>query len=389
MVWMPNSPKGRFIEHVEGKPETIIKRGQQITELGDQMLDSATVLQNIKERAMDAGGQKGKAIEQLRDVIGDSYEKLREAGELYKPVGPVIERYGNALESTQPQIDYNADQCEEKWKHYLSLPGELEPRGTGGWRGPEEGSPEAEQQAEEDAAKKAAYEAWEDSAGSFDFWYDSWEDAYDSAVEDITDGLSGQIKDSRWSMFADILGWAALVMGVIALIFGGWILVAIALALAALYLFVVCMQKANGEADWGDIALAAIGIIPVTRLSSLAKFAHLRKAATMDGLFGSFRGLAGKAKFIDEGGLLKVFKTDGGLAAFRAAFMGDKDGFASFLKKHREYAGDLAHLSSVRNLAGLDAFGTTVSNTLGHFGNLDKVLDDKLPNVPGSLGFAF
>lgn len=79
------SPQGRSIVDVEGSPDDISKRGTEIKELGDKMLECASVLDDIKNNALDYGGQEGKAIDKLRESIGDSYTTLKEAGDLYQP----------------------------------------------------------------------------------------------------------------------------------------------------------------------------------------------------------------------------------------------------------------------------------------------------------------
>lgn len=275
---MQYSPKGRFIEYVEGSPDGIIERGEAIKVLGDQMLDSADVLENIKNRAIESAGQKGQAIDALRESIGDSYETLREAGELYQPVGPVISTYGHALDSVQPLIKATVDDSRDLWDTYVSLPGQLEPRGTGGLFQPDEGTPEAEQQAEEDATKKAAYDAWEARAEDFDAHYDTWEDAFDTAVDNIGDEMAGSIKDSRWSDFwdfmdgvADILGKIGLVVGVLALVFAGPFL-AIAAAIAVLGLLVASIRAFEDGLGWndlGDVGLAALACLPMGKLGTL------------------------------------------------------------------------------------------------------------------------
>lgn len=272
---MQSSPRGRTIEYVEGSPDGIIERGNAITTLGDQMLNSAEVLENIKTRAIDDGSQKGQAIEALRDAVGDSYETLRKAGELYQPVGPVIAAYGQALESVQPLIRSAVDDSQGLWQTYVSLPGEVEARGAGGFMQPDAGSPEAEQQAEEDAAKRAAYDAWEERAQDFDVHYDTWEDAFDTAVENIGDEMADSIKDSFWDAlddFSDMLSKAAMIAGIAALILGGPF-TAIAFALSAAVLAVAAVQMFDGNKSWGErffnLGMGVVGVLPFGRFGKV------------------------------------------------------------------------------------------------------------------------
>lgn len=289
---MQQSPKGRTIEYVEGSPDGIIQRGEAIKTLGDQMLESADILESIKTSALDHGGQQGKAIEELRDSIGESYKTLREAGELYQPVGPVITTYGEALDSVQPLITSAVDDSEDLWNTYESLPGQVQPRvGPAYQFGPEPGSPEAEQQAEEDAAKRAALDAWEERAEDFDRYYDTWEEAFDTAVDDIGDKMAGSIKDSFWDNFGDvisvlteILSWAALILAVVAIFVGGGWLVLLIAGLSLLAFGLTCIKAANGAATGWDVLWAGLGIIPVCKLSNLTKLAQLPALSKAFGL---------------------------------------------------------------------------------------------------------
>jgi hypothetical protein len=295
---MDRSPAGRDIEHVKGNPDTISTRGAAIGSLGQQMLDSATVLEQIATRST---AQQGKAIEQLIETIGDAYKQLKEAGELYKPVGPVLVAYGDTLADVKPKIDTHADTCADLWVIYNGLPGKVQPRGTGGLFQPDEGSLEADTQAQEDAAKKAAFEAWEQEAEDFDADYDTWEQAFDDAVSGITDEMSGKIADgwTQWlSTIKDVLSWAGFVLAIAAIIIGGPIIGALAAIVAGLTLIVVVIQFARGEASWVDLTLAIIDVIPVGKIGGI--LADGGTWASKGGKFGSefvsqFTDIANKA----------------------------------------------------------------------------------------------
>lgn len=282
---MDKSPAGRKIEDLKGEPETITNRGEAITSLGQQMVDSATVLEQIATRATE---QQGNAIEKLIETIDDAYKQLKEAGELYKPVGPVITTYGEVVAEVQPKINTHVENCETLWTTYDSLPGKVDPRGTGGLFQPDEGSPEAEQQAEEDAAKKEAFEAWEEEAGYFDADYDTWEQAFDDAVSGITDEMSGKIQDGWTQALAimkSVLSWAGFVLAIAAIVIGGPIIGALAAIVAALTLIVVFVQFCRGEATWVDLGLAVIDVLPVGKIAGI--LADGGSAATKLGKFGS------------------------------------------------------------------------------------------------------
>lgn len=294
MQYMPPSPDGNTVEHIEGEPATIENRGFQIEIIGSQMRQSAELLEKIETRA---GDQQGKAIESLVDTIGDSYDTLYKAADLYEPVGPVIKKYGSELSWIKPLIDNTADRCGDLWETYQSLPGSVEPRGTGGLFEPDEGSDEAKEQAEEDAAKKAAYEDWESEARTFDVYYNTWEDAFEEAAAGVTEGTSGAIEDGFWRTAFDfassVLSWAAIAAGVLALVFAGPF-AAIALAIGAAYLAVTLVQKAYGDASWGDVAWAVVGVVPFGKAGGLFKKGAGRAlaGATRRGLSKTGRAIA-------------------------------------------------------------------------------------------------
>src|SRR5690625_7997385 len=95
------------------------------------MEESANVLEDIRTRASD---QQGKAIEKLRETIGDSYETLHKAASLYTPVGPVIRTYGEELETIQPRIKTRVDNCRELASEYWAQEGNLEQIGRASCR---------------------------------------------------------------------------------------------------------------------------------------------------------------------------------------------------------------------------------------------------------------
>lgn len=269
----PSSPRGRGIEPVEGDPSAIESRGRTIKQLGDDMVASAALLQRVAD-AQD--GQQGKAVDKLREVVGDSYELLDQAGKLYAPTGPIIEAYGIALGDVQPTIQTRVDNCSSYWSAYLALPGSTTPRGLDGPGQPEADSPEAEAQAEEDAAKLAAYERWRDEAALFDSAYDTWEDAFDTAASQIGDVLEDKVEDGFWDYVDKFVEWvqfglaiAGIVLAVLAIVIGGPIIAALAALVAVAALVLTLYQYIRGDKGGWDVALAVIGVIPVGKLGML------------------------------------------------------------------------------------------------------------------------
>ncbi|UFU07088.1 hypothetical protein [Ruania halotolerans] len=399
MTFMPPSPRYRTIQHVEGNAQEIIDRGTAIETLGGQMRESAGVLESIKNRATD---QQGKAIDKLRESIGESHQVLSEAAALYEPVGPVIRTYGDALADVKPKIDAHADECETLWSTFVSLPpyGTMAmPRGTGGWNQPDEDSPEAEQQAEEDAAKREAYEAWESEAIAFDNDYDTWETAYDEAVENIGDEMADSIKDSFWDNWGDFikgfLSWASLILGIAALIIGGPILAALALLAGLAYLAVTLYEYSEGNASLLDVGLAALGVLPVGKLANLTKALHFNKAAFASvgkGMLGNFAKLKGPVFQVADDSLVGLWRSGGARAGITKLLTGGK-GFDDVWASHRAFYqvnDPVRYFNSVRNLAALDFGLSTAGNVLGHYGRAASATQltplPDLPKTPGWVG---
>lgn len=402
---MDRSPKGREIERVEGNPGDIISRGEAITSLGAKMLDCADTLESIKNEAVGDGSQKGKAIEKLKDAIGDSYKKLRESGELYEPVGPVITAYGNALDGCKPTINNSADDCETKWATYDNLPGDRDGSttpeaggGIAGIGGYDKDSPEAKEKADDNGAKAAAYEDWRDSAESFDSGYDTWEDAFDTACDNIGDAMSGKIKDSFWdnisstiAVLTEILSWAALIVGVIAIFFGGFLVLAAILAVAAFAL--TAIQFAAGEKSGWDLAFAALAIIPVGKITNLTKLAQFPKLAK--GVGGLSNGASRTWKALSKGPLYTL-ATKGGDDAFKV--LSKKKIIENIIgpgyKTARQanvkmYIGNrdllIANLPRVRFFSGVDYLAGKAGAISGHVGRAERVLapmDIDVPKIP-------
>lgn len=416
---MDRSPKGREIEPVEGTPGDIITRGEQIEALGTKMLTSADVLETIKNDSVGDGSQQGRAIESLKDSIGDSYETLREAGELYQPVGPVIADYGTALEGCKPTINNAVDDCETKWAIYDSLPGDKDgsttPEAGGGVLGiggHDADSPEAKQEAENNEAKALAYQDWRDAAEDFDGGYDTWQEAYDTAVDGIGDKMAKKIEDSFWSSVTDFLEIAALVVGIAALIIGGPLLAVIALAVGAALLFTTVMAYRNGERSGTDIAFAALGVIPFGKVTTFTKLANLGKASkltvfksasgisAMKGAGAQLKQITRGTQYFHKSGLAGAFRNRGAAAGFSQLLTGSPTGYRGFLRGQRQlYEGPGAMLAAARNdsralriLAGGDMVATLVATTGRNLGLADKAVDPfggSVPTMPKFVEFAF
>lgn len=265
---MDQSPKGREIEHLTGDSAVIVDRGNKIEELGIQMSEAATVLEQIATGELADGQMQGKAVAELQDKIGSSYETLREASELYTPVGPLIAAYGKSLGEIQDKMRPLVDSCTDKWAAYEALPGDREEDDTEG------------------QAKETAYNEWQDDAESWDAQYDTWDEAYELAVSGIGNEMAGSIKDGFWEIFGfliNILEAIAMVFMIAGLFLGG-IVAVIGFALGALVLIGKIVQASAGKATVTDVLLAVLAILPFGKLGQIGKaWGQLGKGAASGG----------------------------------------------------------------------------------------------------------
>lgn len=396
MTFMEPSPKGRTIRTVEGEPGAISKRGQQIEDLGEAMLSSALVLQNIADSALGGDSMKGKAIDTLRDSIGDSHETLKQAGELYKPVGPVIKAYGDALEDVQPKIETAVNDAQDRYSHYISLPGDKEDGQSeeeGGLLGI--GGTDKEEAAE-NQAKAQAYQDFIDKATAFDTHYDTWEDAFETAANGIEDQTAGSIEDSAWSDWADVLKVVGTIVAIAALCTGIGALVWLGVGIGILATAVTTGQVLNGEAGWADVGIAALGIIPVTKAGNVAGslgrmsltgeklgVAMLKNAAPSttgllkmadDSLIGAWKagGLSTVGKFMATGSIKGVSGVADGLLA-KSIGMGPMT---------------LSQMDTVSSMSKIVALGNGAGNAMS-LNSWSANLGFPSVEVPDSAGLVF
>lgn len=327
----PTSPRGRTIRRLEGTPSTIIRRGSEIEQLGTDMIESAATLRAIAD---GAAGQRGLAMAELRDVVGDVHEELRRAGEMYRPTGPVVRAYGEALAEVQPRIDRRAETCDELWQDYLATPGFLEGERPPYLTPSDPEGDEASAAAAQDRARQAAYDAWEDEAELFDRDVDTWEEAFERAAANVGEVLGGRIEDGFWDRVdgfvagtLEVLKIVGIVLTIAAIIVGGPLVAALAAIVSIATLVLTVYQKARGDTGWKEVILAGIAVIPFGSLGKLgsAKFA--------DSVLGGLLTGAGRSAIRTEISTV----VGSGTAAFRfsgSGVVGIRNGLSHLVRNH-------------------------------------------------------
>ncbi|BDZ55482.1 hypothetical protein [Agromyces marinus] len=327
----PTSPRGRAIRHLHGDASTIVSRGDQIERLGDDMIESAALLRDIAD---GAAGQRGLAMDELREVVGEVHVELRRAGEMYRPTGPVVRDYGTAVAEIKPRLDTRADACEELWQDYLRAPGYREGERPSFLTAVDADGSEAADQRALDRGKEAAYDDWLAEAQAFDREYDTWEDAFEHAARNVGDVLDGRIEDGFWDRVDGFVAGALEVLKVVgialfiaSIIVGGPLVAALSAIVAVATLVLTVYQKARGDTGWKEVILAGIAVIPFGSLGKLGS------RGFADGVLGGLVTRAGRSAIRSEVGA--VFGS--GSAAFRFTGSGVealRNGFSHAVRNH-------------------------------------------------------
>jgi len=276
--YMPSrTPEGKnLIDELDGEPADVKRRGRQITELGAKMIASDRQINALVDGSSD---MEGKAVDKLRELAEKVTSDLRKGGELYAAVGPHISDYGVALADAKPLLDTHATTLRTLWEEYYELSRQAETARGAVPRKPGDDDDDAsakEHYDEADANAQAKEQAaadkkdeWDAEAKRYDADFDDWHAAFALAAQNIKEGTSGKIEDSRMDnlkgaldFLADALAVAGIILAVLAIVVGGPIIVALAAAVAVASLAVQITKAVVGDADWFDLTLSVIGVIP-------------------------------------------------------------------------------------------------------------------------------
>lgn len=283
----PSTPGGNEIEQVSLSPGEVVSTANDMITIASRMKSAATTLQEL---ANSDDGQQGKAVEKLRDSVGETWEILGDAGELYYDTADAIRTYGWAIGDVGGIAEALAaayTDADEKWASYAGADGDLHGDTTAD---PDDDDPNAEADAADNKAKYDAFQAWMNAANHWDQQYDDWETAWNAAVSAIETAQEHGPKDGWSEWFGDFLEIAYIVLTIAAIIiavviiactfvFTGPIFAAIAAiattvgAIVGVATAVVSIVRfARGETDIAtmliDIVCAVPGLGPVANLIS-------------------------------------------------------------------------------------------------------------------------
>lgn len=285
-AYWPSTPGGNEIEPSTLSPSSVITTANDMIAVASRMKAAADTL---RELANSEDGQQGKAVDRLRESVGETYDILGDAGELYYGTSDAIRTYGYAIGSTGGIAEALASAyatADQRWQDYSSTSGDL--FGDQVASDPEDTS--AQDDASDNAAKYDAFQAWMNAADHWDQQFDDWETAWNNAVTAIEDALEHGPKDGWNAWVGDFLEIAYIVLTVVAIVVAvvfivftfvvtGPIAAAIA-GIAATMGAIVGVATAvvsivrfvRGETDLGtmllDIVFAVPGLGPVANLLS-------------------------------------------------------------------------------------------------------------------------
>ena len=313
---MEQSPAGHEISVVFGNASGIIARGREIEDLGAQMIGAAGVLRAIAD---DGVAQAGLSIEKIKEVIGEIDEELKLAGERYTPSGSALVDYGTVLDRVQDQMRLIVPRCQSAWDDYASARGGHDSVNhplPSGYPGPAPGATSApgptpeqlEHQQEIATARGRMEDAYDDfiaEAARYDTQFETWEAAFDAASSGIGEATSGGIEDGFWDDVDGVvdgvlvvLQWAGIVLAVLAFVVGGPLIAALGAIAAIAVLALTIYQKARGDAEWWELGIAIVGVIP---FGSLAKFSGGFKPGALgflDDMVGGLGTSAGRSTVV-------------------------------------------------------------------------------------------
>ncbi|MTE24458.1 hypothetical protein [Microbacterium sp. ZXX196] len=293
-VTWPTSPEGRRIAQFAPSASDVVAAAQEMVDIALDMTSASRTLQAVAE---SEDGQQGQAVDKLRELVGDTWEILGQSGSMYYATASAIRTYGRALEnSVAEDIDSAYTLASEKWEAYDTLPGDRDGDLTAS---PSDDDPNAAGDAQDNREKYDAFQEWMNAANAWDACYNDWEDAWNTAIDAIEDAHEDGPADGWGDVLKVVYGVltvVALVVGVLALIFGGPFILA-GMIVGGLIAVVSLIRYVRGEVSLGTLLLDIAGAVPLGKLGALM--------AKID--LGMFAKLGGTAGNLVDGSVARVF----------------------------------------------------------------------------------
>jgi len=273
-VRSPNT--GVELRQLDGAAGTVGTRGDDWISLAAEMAHTAGEMTAIG----DSSVHKSKGTDKLAEAAAEVAADLSSAATRYELTGAALKSYAESLETAQNWLQRNLADVEANELAYQNaltdrddaLSRQSSLQAVWLWESeptPTQLSRAAQEVGDARSALSSATTNRDESWAEFDHVFATWSDAYDEAVEAIQQAFdSAGNNDGFWEWVdatLEVLGWVLLVLGVIALIIGApltGLLGGIILALSAVVLLLNGLKYVFGRATLGDVAMAAVGLLP-------------------------------------------------------------------------------------------------------------------------------
>ena len=252
---------GVNVEHLRGQEGPIRARATEIEHLAIQMSDSAIRIRQIANG--DAKGV-GYSMDHIRLQGDELAEKLDQAAERYSRGGQVYQAYAvSTYMGLKPQVDVQVGVVDNAYVLYEEAQ-RLADLAVG--------------QPQHPALAAAALAAWENYLLQKDVVYQNMYQAWRDVVARDSGRLSDAcdiLKDSLLMQLSGAIDWVVKGAGVVAFAAGLASLLfppagLIALAAGAVALGGTALLASEGMRTGGDVAWAALGVLPLARIARVA-----------------------------------------------------------------------------------------------------------------------
>lgn len=270
----PNT--GVELRQLAGNAASIWARGDDWVSLGTEMEHTASELTAIG----DSSVHRSKGTDKLAELATETAGDLNAAAIRYHDTGKALRTYGTALDIAQSWLRSHMDDVERAQRDYENAQSDHE-EALAAQRSLDRVMPWEDEptQSQVDSAAagvsssngtlSSATQAHTEMWSAFDDVFSDWSDAYDDAVDAIEKAYeTAGNNDGFWEFVdaaLDVLAIVLLVLSVIALVIGApltGLLGAIIFVLSVAVLALNVLKFAFGRASLGDLAMAAIGLIP-------------------------------------------------------------------------------------------------------------------------------
>ncbi|WP_194410063.1 hypothetical protein [Microbacterium cremeum] len=265
MSLLYRSPNGHELHQFAGEPDVIATTAADYKSLGAAMATTADTLRDIGDSQISLGTDRLK--KDAEELEGD----LRKAAVRYEQTGKALAPYATALEEARSAYNAHAPAIRAAMTTYrTALDDAMAPLV------PVEDEQDGPSAAEVlDSAEDALREAWQ----PFDTAFGAWEEAFEKAADGVAEAMDAAGNDDgKWDWISDALkyiGYAIIVLAVVALfvVASPWstILLAATIALSAVHLAGTIYLYANGKASLSDVLWSTFGLVTAGAGGLLAK----------------------------------------------------------------------------------------------------------------------